>query len=86
MYIISRQDTYKLKYLTYILSEIENGVKIRFSKNNEMYEIDITKKSIGHTSMTDYYIFGDMLTYNELIELKRVVNRVETEVAKWDFN
>lgn len=50
-----------------------------------MYGIDITNKSAGCISMTDYYIFGDMLSYNEFTELEDIVNRAESAVSKWDF-
>lgn len=68
-----------------LYQKLKKGIKIQFTKNDEIYEIDITKKSVGRTSMTDYYVFGDILSYNEFIELEDIANRAESAVSKWDF-
>lgn len=73
------------EYLTYILTEVDKGVAIEFTKNAKVYVVNIEQKKRGRTSMTDYYKFGNSLTYNEFIELEDLIDIVDDLVLKWNF-
>lgn len=60
----------KTKYFEYVISEIEKGIHISFEKEGETYEIEITRKTDSVTVMTDYYKYGDSLTYNEFKDME----------------
>ena len=76
---------HKGEHLTYILTEVDKGITIEFTKNAKVYMVNVEKKKKGHTSTTDYYKFGNALTYNEFIELEDLINTVEDLVIKWNF-
>ena len=77
---------YKGEYLIYTLTEINKGVVIEFTKNTKIYEVNVEQVELGHTSLTDYYKYGDSLTYNEFRELEKLISKVEDAVIKWKVN
>lgn len=67
--------------LSYTLRIIDKGVHINFEKDGNSYDVEIEQVKIGHTSMTDYFKFGDVLTYNEFTELEGLINRLNYRVS-----
>lgn len=72
--------------LLYTLTNIDKKVIITFVKNETTYNVEVEQKSMGMTTMTDYYKYGEILTYNEFKELEVLINITEGKVSKFNFN
>lgn len=77
----SNSINYKGDKLSYILTQIDNAVLIIFIKNNKEYEVKIQNVKLGHTRMTDYYKYEDILTYAEFTELEQIINMINREIS-----
>lgn len=68
--------------LPYILTNIDRGVLITFTKDSKDYQVRVESLGYGCTTIDDYYKYEDLLTHGEFTELEQLINVIGKRVSR----